>query len=210
MLATEFDPVLALDNPYVGLRPFESYESLLFFGREAHTQELVERLAHNRFLAVIGSSGSGKSSLVRAGLLPVLQRGYLVGTSSRWRIAIMRPGSAPLQELTQSLAAREVFDAKDPAALRELLGRSSYGLVNAVRNAKLRAGENLLLVVDQFEELFRFAKENRHPASKAEAALFVSLLIEATEAFNEPVYVVLTMRSEFLGYCTHFQDWPKR
>lgn len=204
MLATEFDPILALDNPYVGLRPFESYESLLFFGREAHTRELVERLGQSRFLAVIGSSGSGKSSLVRAGLLPVLQRGYLVGTSSRWRIAIMRPGSAPLQELTQALAAKEVFDSKDPAPLRELLGRSSYGLVNAVRNAKLRAGENLLLVVDQFEELFRFAKENRHPASKAEAALFVSLLIEATEAFDEPIYVVLTMRSEFLGYCTHF------
>lgn len=128
----------------------------------------------------------------------MLQRGYLVGTSSRWRIAIMRPGSAPLQELTQSLAAREVFDAKDPAALRGVVGpQQLWAGERRTEREKLRAGKTCCWLFDQFEELFRFAKENRHPASKAEAALFVSLLIEATEAFNEPVYVVLTMRWNF-------------
>jgi len=204
MTATEFDPVVALDNPYPGLRAFETHESVLFFGREEHTRELLDRLAVNRFLAVIGTSGSGKSSLVRAGLLPVLHRGYLVGTGSRWRIAIMRPGNAPLHALTQALASEDVLADRDPAALRKTLESSSYGLVKAVRAAKLRAGESLLLVVDQFEELFRFARDGRHPGTGAEAALFVSLLIQAAEEFNAPIYVVLTMRSEFLGDCTQF------
>ena len=204
MTATEFDPILALDNPYPGLRSFETHESVLFFGREEHTRELLDRLALNRFLAVIGTSGSGKSSLVRAGLLPVLYRGYLVGTGSRWRIAIMRPGSAPLHAMTQALANEDVLGVRDAAALRKTLERSSYGLVKAVRAARLRPGESLLLVVDQFEELFRFARDSRHPGTGAEAALFVSLLIQAAEEFNEPIYIVLTMRSEFLGDCTQF------
>ncbi|MBL8296122.1 MAG: hypothetical protein JNN08_30040, partial [Bryobacterales bacterium] len=204
MTATEFDPILALDNPYPGLRSFETHESVLFFGREEHTRELLDRLALNRFLAVIGTSGSGKSSLVRAGLLPVLYRGYLVGTGSRWRIAIMRPGSAPLHAMTQALASEDVLGMRDAAELRKMLESSSYGLVKAVRAAKLRAGESLLLVVDQFEELFRFARDSRHPGTGAEAALFVSLLIQAAEEFNEPIYIVLTMRSEFLGDCTQF------
>lgn len=204
MTATEFDPVLALDNPYPGLRSFETHESVLFFGREEHTRELLDRLAFNRFLAVIGTSGSGKSSLVRAGLLPVLYRGYLVGTGSRWRIAIMRPGNAPLHVMTQALASEDVLGVRDAAELRTTLESSSYGLVKAVRAAKLRAGESLLLVVDQFEELFRFARDGRHPGTGAEAALFVSLLIQAAEEFDAPIYVVLTMRSEFLGDCTQF------
>lgn len=204
MTATEFDPVVALDNPYPGLRAFETHESVLFFGREEHTRELLDRLAVNRFLAVIGTSGSGKSSLVRAGLLPVLHRGYLVGTGSRWRIAIMRPGNAPLHAMTQALASEDVLGVRDAAELRKTLESSSYGLVKAVRAAKLRAGESLLLVVDQFEELFRFARDGRHPGTGAEAALFVSLLIQAAEEFNAPIYVVLTMRSEFLGDCTQF------
>ena len=90
MLAPELD----LATPYPGLRAFETHEGYLFYGREQQTQELLDRLAHHRFLAVVGSSGSGKSSLVRAGLVPALQRGFLTAATSRWRVAIMRPGSA--------------------------------------------------------------------------------------------------------------------
>src|SRR5262249_5847254 len=83
-------------DPFPGLRPFESEEEPIFRGRRQHTDELLKRLAEHRFLAVVGTSGSGKSSLVRAGLRPALDRGYLVGATSRWRIAVMRPGMAPV------------------------------------------------------------------------------------------------------------------
>ena len=106
--AAELAPDLSVRQPYPGLRPFETNEAVLFFGRETHTTELLRRLADQRFLAVVGSSGSGKSSLVRAGLLPALYRGRLLGATSRWRICVMRPGSAPLDNLAKSLAAQQL------------------------------------------------------------------------------------------------------
>src|SRR6266852_3924497 len=98
-LIEEVASSMGLRQPYPGLRPFEPDEAIKFYGREIHTAELLRRLSENRFIAVVGSSGSGKSSLVRAGLLPALYRGHLAGAGSSWRIAVMRPGNAPLDEL---------------------------------------------------------------------------------------------------------------
>ena len=93
-------------NPFVGLRPFTAAEALYFFGRRAQTADLLQQLHQTRFLAVVGSSGCGKSSLIRAGLIPQLQAGMLVHDRDHWRIAVMRPGDAPRRYLAQAL-----FDA---------------------------------------------------------------------------------------------------
>ena len=199
-------PVAAVDQPYPGLRSFEANEAVLFHGRARHTEELLRRLSHNRFLAVVGGSGSGKSSLVRAGLLPALYRGYLVGATSRWRVAVMRPGSSPLAELTRALRKPDALGSSvDEEAIRE----SSYGLVNAVRAASLADGESILLLVDQFEELFRFRRVSADRDGGAEAALFASQLLCAADEFGAPVYVAITMRSDFLGDCAQFQGLPE-
>ena len=84
-----------IKNPYVGLRPFESDESLYFFGRQGQIIELLERLYHHHFVAVVGSSGSGKSSLIRAGLVPRLKGGFLVQDRNQWITAVMKPGGNP-------------------------------------------------------------------------------------------------------------------
>ena len=205
--AAELAPDLSVRQPYPGLRPFETNEAALFFGRESHITELLRRLAGQRFLAVVGSSGSGKSSLVRAGLLPALYRGRLLGATSQWRICVMRPGSAPLDHLAKSLASQQV-GSSSLDEVRERVGRSSLGLARAVRDTRLAEGESVLLVVDQFEELFRFARERKQEDGGAEARLFVSSLLEATDASTAPLYVVLTMRSDFLGECTQFSGLP--
>ena len=205
--AAELAPDLAVRQPYPGLRPFETDEAALFFGRETHTTELLRRLAEQRFLAVVGSSGSGKSSLVRAGLLPALYRGRLLGATSQWRICVMRPGSAPLDNLAKCLAAQQV-GAPTLEEVREKVGRSSLGLARVVRDTSLAEGESVLLLVDQFEELFRFANERKEKDGGAEARLFVASLLEATDASTAPLYVVLTMRSDFLGECTQFAGLP--
>ena len=96
---------------YPGLRPFEAADALVFFGREKQTDELLRRLEDTRFLAVVGLSGSGKSSLVRAALPPALRRGHLTGAGSRWRVCVMRPGADPLgalgRVLDEELGTRE-------------------------------------------------------------------------------------------------------
>ena len=98
-------------RPYPDLRPFESWEGEIFLGREEHTDRLLDILQGQRFLAVIGPSGSGKSSLVLAGLLPALPLGSL-GTGSDWRIALLRPGNRPLQRLSQALLARSALGSE--------------------------------------------------------------------------------------------------
>ena len=98
-------------NPFPGLRPFRADEAHLFFGREAEVDAMFDKLAPQRFLAVLGTSGSGKSSLVNCGLRPALHRGLMARAGTAWRIAVMRPGSAPLAALAHALAQDGVLFA---------------------------------------------------------------------------------------------------
>ena len=121
-----------LKNPYPGLRPFEQEDSDFFFGRETHTEELLRRLSSSRFLAVVGTSGSGKSSLVRAGLIPALY-GDLLAAGSHWRVAIFRPGDDPIRAMADELhknilAGAGATDGKLPAiCLRPHYGAAPSG-----------------------------------------------------------------------------------
>jgi ABC-type nitrate/sulfonate/bicarbonate transport system ATPase subunit len=94
---------MTLPSPYPGLRPFQREEAHLFFGREAQVEDMLARLEDHWFLAVVGTSGCGKSSLVRAGLIPALEQGFLSDAKPNWRIAVMSPGSAPFDNLTMAL-----------------------------------------------------------------------------------------------------------
>src|ERR1700744_5232693 len=125
-------------NPFPGLRPFEPDEDHLFFGREKEIDELLRRLRTSRFLAVVGTSGSGKSSLVRSGLIPSLHSGYMVGSGSSWRVATMRPGEDPIYYLAAALDTEQVLGADGELAstnrvvLEATLRRGTRGLVEAV------------------------------------------------------------------------------
>jgi WD40 repeat protein len=200
------DPVVSA-NPFPGLRPFEEDEAHLFFGREGQSDELLARLRRNRFLAVVGTSGSGKSSLIRAGLLPSLHGGFMASGAASWQVACFRPGSDPIGNLAHGLA--EVFASADATGIETTLRRSGLGLFEAVREARLPAGQSLLVVVDQFEELFRF-KQSVDAGRSGDATAFVKLLLEATAQGEVPLYVVLTMRSDYLGDCAQFRDLPER
>ncbi len=218
------DAIKVPSSPFPGLRPFEFNESHLFFGRDGQVEKLIDKLTHTRFLAVVGTSGSGKSSLVRAGLMPALRSGMMTGARLSWRIAVMRPSNDPIGNLARALNAPEVFgsDEAENAAIQIAIAEAtlrlgSRGLIETVRQNVMPETENLLVVVDQFEELFRFAREARKTGSERfdnDAAAFVKLLLEAVKP-NESgqheanIFVVLTMRSDFLGDCSQFWDLPE-
>jgi WD40 repeat protein len=193
-------------NPFPGLRPFTQEEDYLFFGREEQTLELLSRLRSHRFVAVVGASGSGKSSLVRCGLLSELQGGKMRGAGASWEIAVTHPGGNPLGLLTEALLDAGLYDRAQENSRENLLAtlsRSHFGLVEAVKQAGLGQDTNFLLVVDQFEEIFRFHEAGQTQQEMANE--FVSMLLEAAAQKEVPVYVVLTMRSDFIGECGQFE-----
>ena len=203
-------------NPFPGLRPFREDEEYLFFGRERQVDAMVNRLSVTRFLAVVGASGSGKSSLVNCGLRPALYRGLMAPAGTAWRMAQFRPGLDPLRAMASALAQDGVLFRNYQAGglpLVEIvdtsLRMSKLGLIDIYEQAQLAEDVNLLVVVDQFEELFRFQQlrpdQQTNGSGVSEAATaFVNLLLEVNKQSTYPIYVVLTMRSDFLGDCTQF------
>ena len=165
---------------------------------------------------MVGTSGSGKSSLVRAGLLPVLLGERGLDGERRWVHAVTLPGDRPIAALADALACLDQPPAGVPDPFRDarrtsieaLLREASSGLRDAVARSRAAAGRSLVLVVDQFEELFKFVDEATGPARAAreeEAAAYVALLLEAARpSTSSRVSVLLTMRSDYLGDCNRF------
>lgn len=201
-------------HPFPGLRPFEPEEDHLFFGRERQIDELLRRLRTTRFLAILGTSGCGKSSLVRSGLIPSLYGGAMTRAGSNWRIAILRPGEDPIGNLAAALGAPETLGLSDGgddlslSLIETTLRASNLGLTESVRQARIPPRDNVLILVDQFEELFRF-KHGRREQGRDEAVAFVKLLLEASRHLEVPVYIALTMRSDFIGNCLELPELPE-
>jgi len=201
--------------PYPGLRPFKREETDIFFGRDELSNQLIERLGDTHFLAVVGLSGCGKSSLVRAGLLAGLERG-LLPSAIRWRIAECTPSDRPFFRLANALIqdtalkkeytahfTDDISKAEIPSFLEAQLRRGPLSLKDILKDSPLPKNTNLLLVIDQFEELFRYYRQGKIDDS----AKFVRLLLESSQ--HPAVYVVITMRSEFIGDCALFHRLPE-
>lgn len=209
----------AVDNPFPGLRPFLEEERNLFFGREAQVDQMIDRLGTGRFLAVVGTSGSGKSSLVNCGFRPALRRGLLGSAGTSWKMVQFRPGGSPVRALAEALAQEGALFQRSPSGVsladmvEATLRLSSLGLVEVYEQARVPSDTNLLVVVDQFEELFRYSRLGGPAAGSydvgGESAAFVRLLLEAARQKERPIYIVLTMRSDFLGDCSQFEGLPE-
>jgi WD40 repeat protein/energy-coupling factor transporter ATP-binding protein EcfA2 len=203
-------------NPFPGLRPFKIEESHLFFGREGQSDEVLLKLSKNRFVGVIGPSGSGKSSFIYCGVMPILYGGFLTDASPNWEVIVTRPGSAPIDNLSEALlkTARDynLADTEDKKIKRTivstLLRSSSLGLVEAIQQSRRSEDVNYLVLVDQFEELFRFKDSTDNSVN--ESLAFINLLMEAINYEDAPIYVAITMRSDFIGDCAQFPDLTRK
>ncbi len=187
-LADEHEPP---ENPYKGLQAFQEADAADFFGRETLIQRLLECLAESsalsRFLAVVGPSGSGKSSVVKAGLIPALRRGDLPSPAD-WLIAEMLPGAHPLEELEIALLR---LAANPPASLLPQLREDERGLLRAARRVLPGDDSVLTLAIDQFEEVFTLVDD------QAERQHFLDSITAAVTDARSPVRVIITLRADF-------------
>ena len=212
--------------PYTGLRTFTEEEAIYFRGREGHVGNCLALLAEQHFVMVTGASGDGKSSLVFAGMLPEVRAGFVRARYGNWAVATFRPERSPLRNLAQALAgALRLPDHADTvqtelqqgfSALVQLYEASALcppapsdpALPPAELRRQQRQAANLLLVVDQFEEFFTNPENYEGTAPNAAAQTTVNLLLETARlarARELPIYIVCTMRSDFVGQCAEFR-----
>ncbi len=195
----EGQPPAPGDPPYKGLQSFGEGDAEHFLGRERLTARLVGRLRDSRFLAVVGASGSGKSSVVRAGLIPALRRGQPLADgglppagSARWAIRLLTPTAHPLDALAVALTGPEA----PPDAATTLAAQLAAGpgaLAAAARQLLAAEGRpRLLLVIDQFEEVFALARD-----AAERRALFDNLVAALDPTADHPISIVVALRADF-------------
>ncbi len=219
-------PPIEKRSPYPGLRPFKEEESIFFRGRDDNIEAILDILQEKHFVLVTGASGDGKSSLIYAGVFPHVKANFLPSLYTNWVIADMRPERSPLRNLANALAKhiREVSYDK-------ILDRLNYGfsaIVDLYKESSLyvdltsleyleaseqekremrKNAANLLILIDQFEEFFTNEENFRDGVPSLNSQITMNLLMETVriaESEGLPIYVVFTMRSDFIGQCVAF------
>jgi energy-coupling factor transporter ATP-binding protein EcfA2 len=175
------------ENPFIGLRRFEQEDSALFFGRDEEIYDLLRRLQQLHFVAVIGPSGCGKSSLIRAGVLASLRDGYMAD-GGPWRIVEMQPGNGPLEAWRENLRPHLRTDQQEDSLL-----------VTPATALDTSLGK-IAILVDQFEELFEYSKRT---GRERDVRVFLDAML-STGASEYGVYLIITMRSEYLAECARY------
>lgn len=217
--------------PYIGLRPFSEEDSLYFKGRDEQIIQLTALLEANKFLMVTGASGDGKSSLVYAGLVPNARAGFFNAKFTNWVVADFRPERTPLHNLSKTISrnlrigneeSTEVELRRGFSSLVELYTNSSLFLDEQSeawasangdeRDFMQRKAANLLIVADQFEEFFTNPENYYKNSPSADSQLVINLLLETARisiAKDLPIYIVCTMRSDYIGQCAAFRGLPE-
>ena len=216
--------------PYTGLRSFTEEESLYFKGRDLQVDQITALLEQNKFLMVTGASGEGKSSLIYAGLIPNARAGFFKAKYTNWVVADFRPERSPVKNMASALA--ETFHAQ-PATVETELRRGFSSLVDLYTNSdyyidesdqlwheadetskkdRKRKAANLLIIVDQFEEFFTNPENFYADSPSQDSQIVVNLILETARIAikkNIPVYMVCTMRSDYIGQCSAFRGLPE-
>ena len=217
--------------PYTGLRSFTEEESLYFKGREQDIDQATEQLQRNKFLMLTGASGDGKSSLIYAGIIPNARAGFLKSRYTQWCVADFRPERTPFHNLCKSIARQ--LDISNVFTVQTELSHGFSAIVDLYRNSKRyidtnsvtwqqtndagkaamrREAANLIILADQFEEFFTNPENYHKGVPSGDSNLVLNLLLETARIALEedlPIYIVFTMRSDYIGQCAAFRGLPE-
>lgn len=216
--------------PYTGLRSFTEDESIYFKGRDHQIDQLTALLQQNKFLMVTGASGEGKSSLIYAGMIPNARAGFFKAKYTNWVVADFRPERSPVKNMASAIADKfDIIESTVETELRrgfssliDLYTNSDFYIdeqdkkwqdldETGKRNRKRKAA-NLMIIVDQFEEFFTNPENFYKEAPSQDSQIVVNLILETARIAlkkNIPVYVVCTMRSDYIGQCSAFRGLPE-
>ena len=217
--------------PYTGIRSFTEEESLYFKGRDEHIQRVIEQLEQKKFLMVTGASGDGKSSLIFAGLVPQARAGFFSATYTNWQVASFRPERSPLTNMAKALASAMRLEGSTTvenelshgfSSLMEIYKSSSLyidqrdqaweSMTEDQRMSTERNAGNLLVIVDQFEEFFTNPENFVNGVPSQDSRLVLNILLETVKLAlrnDLPIYIVFTMRSDYIGQCAAFRGLPE-
>ena len=204
--------------PYPGLRPFTEEESIFFKGRDLHIRQIVKLLEENKMAFITGASGDGKSSMVYAGVVPYIRAGFFKAGFNSWIITDFKPQRNPLKSLSEAFAKETNLNYKDVyeefsngfSAIIDIYKKE--GLYVKDEKDAVNKGKNLLIIADQFEEVFTNSDNFNDGIPSEESYTTINLLLETIRiavSENLPVYVIFTMRSDFISQCTVFKNLPE-
>ncbi|MFN2313383.1 MAG: hypothetical protein ABR531_02930, partial [Bacteroidales bacterium] len=200
--------IIIRPNPFPGLRAFRPDEAHLFFGRTESTIKVVNRLKDNRFVAVLGASGSGKSSLVLSGVIPALLKENAEGRKS-WSYLVFRPDRNPVDHLARELSALSAgagfTQLTEPSVAASLHNRTE-GLTDVVNRMRKNLRQQIVIVIDQFEEIFRFSSQTTRGTLGDDATDFIDLIVNAVQSPDQGLHIILTLRSEYVSECARFHS----
>ncbi len=217
--------------PYPGLRPFNDDESIFFRGRERNIETIIELFEKKKFIMLTGASGDGKSSLVYAGIVPQAKAGLFKAKYNSWAVADFRPERSPLSNLTTAL--NTYFKFENPEDLKKELSFGFSSLLSIYKKSPLyinpeteewktaddakkkqlkRKAANLLIIADQFEEFFTNTENYNDGIASVESQTVINILLETARtalAEDLPIYIICTMRSDYIGQCAAFRGLPE-
>jgi hypothetical protein len=204
-------PVTEPINPFPGLRPFLPEENNMFFGRESESGEILRKLLKNRILTVIGASGCGKSSLINCGVVPEMIS-LTEKDKSSLKIITFQPGTDPAGNMTiaftQAISEDNNFDCQDkPVIVNQK--REHDWIASTVKKLLIKSEEKVLIIIDQFEEIFTHSPDESGIPESENTSEFVTLLENAVRQTSVEIYILILIRSEYIGACAHIQGLTK-
>ncbi|MDZ7636036.1 MAG: hypothetical protein U5L72_17010 [Bacteroidales bacterium] len=200
--------IIIRPNPFPGLRAFRPMKGISSLDGWKAPLKVVNRLKENGFAAVIGASGSGKSSMVLSGVIPALLKENAEGRKA-WSYMVFRPGRNPIDHLASelsTLSAGAGFTQLNEVSVAASLHNRSEGLTDVVNRIRKNLRQQVVIVIDQFEEIFRFSSPATRGTLGDDATDFIDLIVNAVQKPDQGLYVILTLRSEYVSECARFHS----